>query len=396
MPKFIITNEDHNNLKDKIFDLAKKATHISIAVAFFSDEETISKWLKEGINVDLTISLSPPTNYYSLKRLLSKRNLNIRYLGNEFHSKIYSFYKSGKHYSSIIGSSNFTSRGLSNNIETNIEIVDINILKQLRDHQKSIESKSRFLEPNILDKYKDTYDKFVKSKPKEPDKHNRKKSKRMIRVGIEAKGYLPFWKAAYDVCSIVKEISQKEYPRIPTYLTVDHFWHWVVKEWDQKEIKKIQNGDSFREKIILTLFQSYCNWDKKGSKYTAKMYEKSKRASCLLSRNNIGRLSKKEALEVFFILHSTGRTIKQFNADESFRRNNRITKIRNAFNYLLYSDDDVTVRIDKLIKPNSEFKLKYLGPSGVQELLGWVNPKEYPLRNQKADKAIELLGYKKT
>ena len=46
-----------------------------------------------------------------------------------------------------------------------------------------------------------------------------------------------------------------------------------------------------------------------------------------------------------------------------------------------------------MLKRDSEYNLKFLGASGVQELLGLVNPARYPLRNQKADEAIELLGY---
>lgn len=391
--KLIITNENQENLRERIVYLAKNSTHISIAVAYFSDYETISKWIADGIKVDLIISLTPPTNYYSLKKIFPKKNLIINYFGKKFHSKIYTFKNQGGHFSSIVGSSNFTSGGLANNIETNVEIIDKNTLKQLRKHIENIEQKSSILEPNILANYKETYDKFIKSNPIPPEKKNSIKSKRLTKVGVKAKGYLMFWKAADNVCSLVENISNKEYPKIPIYLTVDHFWHWVVKVWDRREAKRIQKEDSYREKTIPVLFQRYCKWDRSGSGSTAKMFKWSKRASSLLSKKHINKLNKDEAMEIFSILHSTGRPIQQFAADESFKRNNRITKIRKAFHYLLYSDNEVTVRIDRLIKRDSEYSLKFLGPSGVQELLGWVNPAKYPLRNQKADEAIKLLGY---
>jgi len=37
---------------------------------------------------------------------------------------------------------------------------------------------------------------------------------------------------------------------------------------------------------------------------------------------------------------------------------------------------------------------EYVGSSGIQEINGWTRPTEYPIRNDKADKAIKILGYK--
>ena len=51
------------------------------------------------------------------------------------------------------------------------------------------------------------------------------------------------------------------------------------------------------------------------------------------------------------------------------------------------------LRIHNLIK-NPIYKLHRLGSSGVQEINGWIRPTAYPIRNEKADKALEILGYK--
>lgn len=391
--KLLVYNEDHENLAGRIADLAKNSTTITVAVAYFSDKNMVFEWIKDGISVDLIVALTPPTNYYLLKKLMPKKNISIRYLGKEFHSKIYSFMKQGRHLSGIVGSSNFTGGGLKSNIETNIEIVDRDTLRHLRDHIMSIKQKSSILEPDILANYKEPYDNYIKSNPRPPKGKNPTTYRRLTRVGAQAKGYLAFWKAADDVCDLVKSISIAEYPSIPIYITADHFWHWVVKVWDRREEKRIQNSESYRLKTIPVLFQKYCKWDKGGSRHTVEMFRWSKRTSNLLSRKRIGKLSKDEALEIFSNLHSTGRPIQQFGADESFSRSNRITRIRKAFDYLLYSGDEVTVRIHRLLKRDSEYSLKFLGASGVQELLGLVNPARYPLRNQKANEAIELLGY---
>ncbi len=84
--------------------------------------------------------------------------------------------------------------------------------------------------------------------------------------------------------------------------------------------------------------------------------------------------------------------IQRFNADHDFKTNN-IIKIRRALDYLLYSEDDIAERIHHMIHKNGKHKLIKFGPSSVQEINGWVKPKEIPIRNKKADKAVKLLGF---
>ena len=75
-------------------------------------------------------------------------------------------------------------------------------------------------------------------------------------------------------------------------------------------------------------------------------------------------------------------------------KHNDLEKIKKAFQYLLYSKDDIVLRIDRLINPDSELKLEEFGESCTQELLGWVFYKDYPMRNEKADFCVKYLGYK--
>jgi phosphatidylserine/phosphatidylglycerophosphate/cardiolipin synthase-like enzyme len=65
---------------------------------------------------------------------LSALNVDISFLGNDFHSKFFLFYKQKELIGGVIGSSNFTSGGLVKNIETNILIKDNDTLKELQKH----------------------------------------------------------------------------------------------------------------------------------------------------------------------------------------------------------------------------------------------------------------------
>ena len=85
--------------------------------------------------------------------------------------------------------------------------------------------------------------------------------------------------------------------------------------------------------------------------------------------------------------------IKRFGADHLFISENNIKKIRNSLKYLLYSKDEMDLKIHNLMK-NPKYKLQRLGSSGIQEINGWTRPSAYPIRNDKADKALKILGYK--
>jgi hypothetical protein len=84
--------------------------------------------------------------------------------------------------------------------------------------------------------------------------------------------------------------------------------------------------------------------------------------------------------------------IQRFNADDLFIAENTLHQIRTSFKYLLYSNDEMDLRIHNLIK-NPKYKLQRLGSSGVQEINGWTRPTTYPIRNDKADRALQILGY---
>lgn len=81
----IITNNKQGNLKDILSDFANKADKIRIATAFVSDSTFILDWLDKSKQVDLLVSLRPPTNYYSLKEIQPKLGINIQFLGDDFH-----------------------------------------------------------------------------------------------------------------------------------------------------------------------------------------------------------------------------------------------------------------------------------------------------------------------
>jgi HKD family nuclease len=399
----VITNATPDNLRNKLKSLASKADRIEIAVAFFSDSELINQWNNDNKKINLIVSLRPPTSFFSLKDLQSTLNVDISFLGNEFHSKFFLFYKQKVLIGGIIGSSNFTSGGLVGNIETNILVKDNATLLELRNHFDDLLQNSNLLQPADLDHYEIVYRNWLARQVNENAEldrfisrttENRTKRKQKVRIIKDAKQYFEYWRIVDEIKGFIKDISDEAYPNIPHYFALDHFRHYVKVYWHKETGRTLNKRNQLQE--IPKLFSKYIKWHKEVEQqnYPKYMMKQSKNIfQVYLAEKNIDKLSKAQAKEIFRNLHSSGMPIKRFGADDLFIAENDIIKIRKAWKYLLYSNDDMDLRIHNLMK-NPKYKLQRLGSSGIQEINGWTLPTVYPIRNNKADKALEILGYK--
>jgi len=400
MKQIILTNDKDQNLRKILSDFAEKADTVKVATAFFSDTEFINSWLDNSKQVDLLVSLRPPTNYYSLKNIHSKLGINIQFLGDNFHSKFFIFYAMGRPFACIIGSSNFTAGGLHKNIETNAILTDTKYLTEIDNQFSNLWELSFALQPTDLDNFKVVFDNFQKRAEKTAKEQEelekkiltkRTNKKKKSKVGKEAKQYFAFWRVVDDVKAMVNDMSKQEYPNVPVYISIDHFWHWVKVVWAKENRPKPTVAN--RKAVIPKLFKEYCDWDKSTGNHTKEMAKVSKTLfSKLLSETNVENLTKDEAKQIYSNLHSGAMRTRRFGADEKFVTENSIQKIRVSLKYLLYSNDELDLRIHNLCF-NPEFKLNQFKSSGTQELIGWVTPEKYPMRNDKADNSLKLLGY---
>jgi HKD family nuclease len=398
----ILTNiSSKDNLRKQLQILSKKADRIDIAVAFFTDSDLLKQWAAEDKNINLIFSFRPPTSYFALRDLQSAMKVNISFLGNEFHSKFIIFYKQGKPYAAVLGSSNYTSGGLVENTETNVLLTDDKILSNLKSHFNELLEDSHSLEPTDLDNYAPIYKNWLSRQQKENNElakfktsttKNRTKGKLKASITKEARQYRDYWRTVDEVKELIKEISDKHYPNIPYYLVLDSFWHWIKVTWHKetgitldRNNQRTQIPKLFRE-FVKNDISKQLSYKKRISKQIFESY---------LSQRNVEKLTKSKAKELFQNLHSTGNNIQRFGADELFVEENSIQKIRAALKYLLHSGDEMDLRIHNLMK-NPKYKLSNLGPSGVQEINGWTYPEKYPIRNNKADDALKILGYNLT
>jgi HKD family nuclease len=384
---------------------AATAGEIELAVAYLSNADLIEIWLRRGSEVKLLVALQPPTDPRVLRHLLNSFpvGLQLRFYSARFHSKLLIFSNNRKAFCAQVGSSNFTGGGLFSNIETNVLTRKPAQLTALADHFKSIWKGSALLQPVDLD----AYEKYWQQTKADRDRlkaRDARFEKRVVlprihnagsgRVFTEARDYYGFWNVVDDVVRTIAPVSRREWPGIPLYRTVDHFFHWIVQVWDRRNLYSISKNPKVRARALPQLFADYARWDKSNSNFAAgKMIKSSRLLRRLLSRKNLPKLSRRLAQDVYRRLHSGYMRTRRFSSDAAFVRQNSITEIRRTLGYLLWSNDDIDERISACL-PRGRLHLAQFGASNVQELLGWVNPDTLPLRNDKADKALELLGYR--
>jgi len=388
---FLVSNE-RTKVGHNLSRIATSADKIHIAVAYLAAAKPVENWLKGGARVKLVVALQPPTNAGVLRTLVNSFpvHLEARFYSLRFHSKMFILFRGRVPICAQVGSSNLTNGGMYSNLETNVILHNPKQLKELAEHFRSVWDASVDLEPKDID----AYEQYCNRTKEDLSRIRRKQEEfehRVVRPRIksavggheykEARDYLAFWKAVDDVVRVVKSVSMKEWPSVPLYLAVDHFWHWLVKVRNKDPRERIGADPKLRAKRLPELFTAYAHWDKSSSKYTSGMKKNSDYLRGILAMNRLPKLN------------SGHMRTKRFGADRTFANANTLTRIKRAFAYLLWSEADITERISELL-PGGRYRLIGFGASNIQELIGWVHPTEMPLRNNKADNALEMLGYR--
>lgn len=404
--KIIANTKSQTGVVENVFkNNLSSCDQIWIASPFFTNSQLLNKILSRKIIVRIIVGLQFPTSPKLLRSVIKNRKsiIETKFYDSDFHSKIYIFFNKRTPVAALVGSSNFTNAGMTSNIETNILLSSNQDLTTLKDHFEVIWNDSALLSPNDIDIYEEKFIQFNKIASrlkKEISKYQDRYVKPRLtntRFSItkEAKEYFEVWKAIDEIAKIVQPLSIKTWPTLRTYLSVDHFWHWVKAVDKGKSIKKYKLTSENREVIIPKLFRDYISWDKQQEKYedfsSKHLIERTRLLKSLLNPKRIARLSRNDAMTVYSNLHSGWMRIQRFEGDYLFAYKNRLERIRKSLNYLLWSSDDIDKRISALMK-HPDYKLKHFGSSNIQELLGWVH-NELPIRNKKADAAIKMLGF---
>jgi hypothetical protein len=179
---------------------------------------------------------------------------------------------------------------------------------------------------------------------------------------------------------------------LPIYLETDAFMDYLYhhdgkpsKPYLKLPPRKLNPLQQRSE--VLKFARRFQASDRAGSDNRQWRSERQKRVQILLSPTNSSKLDRKGITEVARLLNCMG----DARVRDRFLKHpqNSIAIVRDAWSLLLHSNNRLpTGEMAACAEALYGFKR-----SGVQELLGWYKPNDFPLRNQNTNAGMRFLGY---
>lgn len=414
----IIANRKDTETNDRFgFHLkeACRGRHVDIAVAFFTDYETVKELIEKGSEINLIVRLNRGTKPYALRQILGKENVQIRYYTDtKFHPKLYIV----RHSCAFVGSSNLTESAMYRNNEVNIvfdyeededayielerifddywkkaAVLDNNKLKQFEELEKS--------NPSQLDYYKD-FEKtlgFVSFENTSTDKTENKKDSYINKFKREYQNYLSGYA---KLTKMYSKTAERKWPEeeVPLRIEIDRFLWWLRRykcRGPEGWVNNERYSDEKIESLVLTNKAEYLEFDNEYLESIAHNYEIV--ADGFSSPQKIKELNEDELFSILTNVHAFHETFHyqeggMVKLKEVFFEKNNLEKIKRTITYLAFGSKPYEERIYDCIF-NKEYKLARFGEPCVKELYGYVNNDNIPICNGRTIKSMEWLGFGK-
>lgn len=369
---------------------AAKSEWVGIATAYFTHGGLDTSFFEKA-ELRLILGVNGVISTSEVRKLLGKPNVSVRFYFKEFHPKIYLFSTGIL----VVGSSNYTRPGIGvinrPNRECNIATDNSETFKTVKDYFESLWEHATDLYENQLDQ--------IEQVQKEVAEHNKQVQKLLDKV----KPVLDFEEyksdaqlkiaAFYDEFRHNFSLLQQQYlnelgrlSNLPPRIEIDKFLYWLAQNYREDPMGPIYNKNE-RAKVISRYLAMFRDDSEKRQKYFAEAEENPLYAEELLKQDNLRLVDKEGIRRIAKSIHALDDRYV-----ETFIAGNDLDKIRRSFEYLLYGNDDVKVRIAKVL--TGEYALKFFKEARTLELLGWGSS-EYPLWNQKAAMGMAILGFNK-
>ncbi|MBI3292421.1 MAG: hypothetical protein HYZ73_06395 [Elusimicrobia bacterium] len=204
------------------------------------------------------------------------------------------------------------------------------------------------------------------------------------------------FRARYKDFATVYAKIQRVWPNRPLYFETDGFLNYCFHHAPGRPSKKYAKikarvlSDGEREKEIEKYARRFKDWVSHGADgvetddWRTEYSEKIKR---LLSREKILRIYRTEIRQIVDCLHC----MNSFPLNKSRflnPKNNDLQTIRRAWQHLVDEREPLVVRMAQCAQ-----KLRYFGRSSIHEMLGNLDPEEYPLRNTNSGSGLKFFGY---
>ncbi|MEI8596891.1 phospholipase D-like domain-containing protein [Vibrio sp. M60_M31a] len=335
------------------------------------------------------VSLRPPTKPSALRRILSLKNAQVRFLGKELHSKIYAFSRGNEdswrdddfECRTAVGSSNMTQGGFDRNIETNV-LLDGALAKEAMLQARHIFENAYELTSDVLDRYSEEYNDHPESLFPEIYESPVKLSKEYERIVGAVK----------HVAELCQDMIETNFPEVPRFLVVDHFWDYLIvtRKSDRDDIKERAHSSNNSDALIRELFTDYIQHEcKNENRYPDEMNIRSKELVKYLNKQS---LSNDDRKALFLTFHASRYYDDRYtNKAKEFVEKNTSKQVLESLQFLADESIDISERISALQK--KPLKLYGLGASAIKEFNGWRYPTKYPIWNTKSERALEILGF---
>ena len=392
-----------------------KDRDVFIAVAFFTYSDLIEKFLNNNCTIYLIVRLGFPTNPIQLERILSKKNILIRfYTDRSFHPKLYIF----ENEAAFVGSSNLTDSGLLTNQELNVQInYDNPAFEELNKIFSEYWEYANPLTKEDLSKYKLIWNNLVDINLKaeqniekrignicypnirRPDKD--KKDKKQIFHEKLLKRYQNFLNKFDNLREIYLKIGQRKISeeKLPLRIEIDQFLNWIRKTkaqgntYENAPTRKNPDLTNF----IIDNIQDFLKTE------FSDIIEVSQKRYPLISKNlssssKIDSLTEKELLTTISNIHAFAARFRYYGSIEqmleTFLEDNGLEKIKLTLKNLLFGQGDFRNRIVECIF-NPKYELRHFGTSCIEETFGWANSQDIPICNERTYRSMQWLGFGK-
>lgn len=362
----IIDNETIT-LKTVLKEWIKKSDEILICSPFISYNDLMFELVEQKIKLTIICRLSYPATpelFSKLNAFIGKNQSIYVFDDSTLHSKIYFFKKEGKGLSAIIGSSNFTNGGISNNKEYNITTT-----KGL----EQIDNYFMFLKKESFGKLDEDVIRYYKTFYKKPEKNERYRKAKISNQLVN--DYLETLNKFY----IVKGFLERENTtRLPFTYIFDSFCHFfktqIVPDYQVKEPTKFDK--TLIRKYFKLFLDDYFNID---SDWRYARYDLSREIA-----TNIQSISNEKLKDFFLGIHSISSGSGSGNRMKNIRDINA-SRLRELLSFILKSDLDMPQKYSVALTDREKHgvKVPYIGKSSIGEIPGWLMPDDYPIKNSK-------------
>lgn len=370
------------NIKTTLHEVLKKyvkaADEIIICSPFVSSTDILYEILDSEKVFELVLRLSYPATPSFLEQLLKYReNNNTIYVydDNSLHAKIYLFKNHKKNLAAIIGSSNFTCSGITENKEINILLKNkIAPIDKYVDF--IINNAYSELNKDVIEYYKTFY-----RKPKTP---GRFKKTRINRKVVDE------YKSILNRYNQIKGILKKQNKTsLPFTYVFDAFCHQfkinIIKDYGLKTSgADIQNKAMEYFSIFL---KRYFNKAQITRRFD--LYNRNK-----MIREKPSGVSSRLIKEFFLNIHSVNSGSGSGVRTEEIAKTD-VRKLRSLLDFILYESIEMANKVSIYLTPPTKKgkRIRFLGESSIREIPGWLIPEQYPIINNKFLFVLDFLGF---